>query len=198
MKFGDAWRLSRIPYREVVYKSIAEERGRMWWGAFGRRHLDKDAKNETELTKIALRVAKFDKIIVAVFAVIAAGRTLAPMTNNLINGVGEDVEIKFNALIPDSGSHIMFDRYRKPVPYTAVENLYHELAHAMHKMTGRWEYFNSERAAIREENEFRRDEALLRGGSVTERIYVTGAPVCSGANPAQSAPWGQDILCSIQ
>ncbi len=37
MKLAEAWRLSRIPYREVVYRSIAEERGRMWWGAFGRK-----------------------------------------------------------------------------------------------------------------------------------------------------------------
>ena len=72
MKITEAWHLSRIPYREVVYRSLAEERGRMWWGAFGRSYPDKDAQGDLELTKRALRIAKFDKLIVAVFNVIAA------------------------------------------------------------------------------------------------------------------------------
>jgi hypothetical protein len=71
MKLTEAWHLSRIPYREVVYRSLAEERGRMWWGAFGRSHPDKEAQGDVELTKRALRIAKFDKLIVAVFNVIA-------------------------------------------------------------------------------------------------------------------------------
>ncbi len=68
----EAWRLSSIPYKEVVYKSIAEERGRMWWGGFGRSHLNSETQNDNELTKRALRIAKFDKSIVAVFNIIAA------------------------------------------------------------------------------------------------------------------------------
>jgi len=72
MKLVEAWRLSRVPYKEVVYKSIAEERGRMWWGGFGKSRLDAEAQNDFELTKRALRIAKFDKSIVAVFNVIAA------------------------------------------------------------------------------------------------------------------------------
>lgn len=72
MKLIEAWRLSRIPYKEVVYKSIAEERGRMWWGGFGRGRLDSETQNDLGLTKKALRIAKFDKSIVAVFNIIAA------------------------------------------------------------------------------------------------------------------------------
>ena len=72
MKLTEAWHLSRIPYREVVYRSLTEERGRMWWGAFGRSHPDKEAQGDIELTKRALRIAKFDKLIVAVFNVIAS------------------------------------------------------------------------------------------------------------------------------
>jgi predicted permease len=72
MKLTEAWHLSRIPYREVVYRSLAEERGRMWWGAFGRSHFDKETQGDIELTKRALRIAKFDKSIVAVFCVISA------------------------------------------------------------------------------------------------------------------------------
>ena len=73
MKLSKAWRMSRIPYGEVVYRSIAEERGRMWWGAFGRKHSGKEAQNNLELTKRALRIAKFDKLIVAVFNVVVSG-----------------------------------------------------------------------------------------------------------------------------
>jgi predicted permease len=72
MNLIEAWHLSCIPYKEVVYKSIAEERGRMWWGGFGRGHLNSETQNDLELTKKALRIAKFDKSIVTVFNIIAA------------------------------------------------------------------------------------------------------------------------------
>jgi predicted permease len=72
MKLSEAWHLSRIPYGEAAYRSIAEERGRMWWGSFGRSDPDKVAEANVELTKRALRIAKFDKLVVAVFNVIAS------------------------------------------------------------------------------------------------------------------------------
>ena len=72
MKLAEAWRLSRIPYQEVVYRSLAEERGRMWWGAFGRSQPSKEAENDLDLTNRALRIAKFDKTILSVFNVIVA------------------------------------------------------------------------------------------------------------------------------
>jgi len=81
MKLSEAWRLSRLPYREVVYRSIAEERGRMWWGAFGRNQADKQELNERELTERALRIAKFDKVVVSVFNVVVA---LAPFASLFI------------------------------------------------------------------------------------------------------------------
>jgi predicted permease len=71
MRLSEVWRLSRIPYREVVYRSLAEERGRMWWGAFGRSH-GEEGQDDLELTKRALRIARFDKVIVAIFNVIVA------------------------------------------------------------------------------------------------------------------------------
>ncbi len=72
MKLTEAWHLSRIPYKEVVYRSLAEEKGRMWWGAFGRRHFDKEGESDFELTKRVLRIAKFDKLIVALFCAISS------------------------------------------------------------------------------------------------------------------------------
>jgi len=71
MKLIEAWRLSHIPYGEVVYRSLAEERGRMWWGAFGRRNFGNEAQGDFELTKRALRIAKFDKLIVALFCTLS-------------------------------------------------------------------------------------------------------------------------------
>ena len=72
MKLTEAWRLSSLPYREVVYRSLAQERNRMWWGAFGRKSSNKDTAEDVELSKKALRIAKFDKLFIAVFNVIVA------------------------------------------------------------------------------------------------------------------------------
>lgn len=72
MKLAEAWHLSRIPYREVVYRSLAEEKSRMWWGAFGKSHSDKEGQSDSELTKRVLRIAKFDKLIVAAFCIVSS------------------------------------------------------------------------------------------------------------------------------
>ena len=72
MKLSEAWHLSRGPYRESVYKSIAQERGRMWWGAFGKSHFDEEDQGDLELTKRALRIARFDKMTVALFNLMAS------------------------------------------------------------------------------------------------------------------------------
>jgi predicted permease len=78
MKLAEAWHLSRAPYKEVAYRSIAEERGRMWWGAFGRASGGKEALDDAELAKRALRIAKFDKVIVAVFNIVVSIAPFAP------------------------------------------------------------------------------------------------------------------------
>jgi predicted permease len=76
MKLAEAWAFSRVPYREVVYQSIAEEKGRMWWGAFGKNNRQ-EAPDDLELAKRALRIAKFDKTIVAIFGVIISATPFA-------------------------------------------------------------------------------------------------------------------------
>ena len=93
----------------------------------------------------------------------SAGRTQASMTMNLINGVGDSVVILFDAHIADSGSHRVFNARHEQIEYTAVQNLYHELAHAMHMMNGTWRYIASETQAIEEENIFRPQLAEFRG-----------------------------------
>ena len=72
MKLTEAWRLSKLPYREVVFRSLAQERNRMWWGAFGRNSTNKDVSDDFELSKKALQIAKFDKLIIAVFNVVVS------------------------------------------------------------------------------------------------------------------------------
>jgi hypothetical protein len=80
----------------------------------------------------------------SVVARMSAGRTIAPMTENLING---------------------------------QQNLYHELAHAMHKMQGTWRYFNSEQQAIEEENIFRQQLAVLNEEHTQLRFGKSGIPI---------------------
>jgi predicted permease len=72
MKLTEAWRLSRLPYKEVVYRSLAQERNRMWWGTFGRKESNKDSADDSELTKKALQIAKFDKSIISLFNIIVS------------------------------------------------------------------------------------------------------------------------------
>ena len=84
MKIGEAWRLSHVAYREMVYRSLAEEKGRMWWGAFGKSQQGQESQDDLELTKRALRIARFDKVLVAIFNVMVA---LVPFASPLLGQV---------------------------------------------------------------------------------------------------------------
>ena len=97
------------------------------------------------------------------WALHASGRTLAPVTADLINGRGAEVEILFDARIPDRGSHQVYGEANRLIEFTAVQNLYHELAHAKHLTNGTWRYYNSEAQAIEEENLFRKQLSEVQG-----------------------------------
>lgn len=97
------------------------------------------------------------------WALQASGRTLAAITDNLTNGKGEDVEIMFDTRIPEQGSHWVFDSHNQPIEFTALQNLFHELAHARHLTKGTWRYYNSEAQAVEEENIFRSQMAESMG-----------------------------------
>ena len=116
-------------------------------------------------------------ILHAEHARISAGRTRAPMTEKLINGQGDSVEILFDARVTESGSHLVYNGERELVEYTAVQNLFHELVHAKHKMNGTWRYFDSEGQAIEEENEFRAELARQHGEEPTQRSWKSGVPI---------------------
>ena len=95
-------------------------------------------------------------------ALYSAGMTGAPLTKNLINGVGEDVYIKFYLEMEHQGSNCVLGENGYYIEYSAIQNLFHELSHARHKMNGSWLYFDSEGQAIREENNFRYQWAQFR------------------------------------
>jgi hypothetical protein len=122
------------------------------------------------------------------WALMASGRTLAPMSDNLTNGRGEDVEILFDARIPDQGSHQVFDRSGEPIEFTAVQNLFHELVHARHQVSGSWRYWDSEGQAIEEENRFRTQyHEQLGAGELTLRAGKRGQQLWWPAETAQSS-----------
>ena len=85
MKLTEAWHLSSLPYREAVYRSLAQERNRMWWGAFGKNPSNRGTDEDVELSKRALRIAKFDKLVVAVFNLIVA---VIPFASLLLGSLG--------------------------------------------------------------------------------------------------------------
>ena len=129
-------------------------------------------------------------------SMISSGRASAPMSSNLINGIGESIDIYFNFEIPDAGSHWVFDGQKTRIEYRAIHNLYHELAHAMHMMNGTWRYARSERQAIEEENEFRRQLAEIEQRPFFERFYVAGAPICPEFPDHVDESWHQGIICN--
>ncbi|MGS2716541.1 M91 family zinc metallopeptidase [Eionea flava] len=108
---------------------------------------------------------------------LSAGRTIAPMTENLINHTGESVTIIFDADSPEKGTHRVFNKHFQLIEFTAVQNLYHELAHAMHKMQGTWRYFASEAQAIEEENIFRTELAKKKNQTVALRFGKDGEKI---------------------
>lgn len=118
------------------------------------------------------------------WALHASGRTLAPATDKLINGLGEDVEILFDVRIPEQGSHKVFDAQQRSIEFTAVQNLFHELAHARHLATGTWRYHDSEGQAIEEENRFRKQISALQGENkaVALRAGIGGLQIWWPAN----------------
>lgn len=108
----------------------------------------------------------------------ASGRTLAPLTDDLTNGLGADVDILFDARIPEQGSHRVYDAAHNSIEFTAAQNLFHELVHARHLVNGTWRYFDSEGQAIEGENVFRMQLSERRGmKQVSQRAAVDGRQI---------------------
>jgi hypothetical protein len=112
------------------------------------------------------------------WALQSSGRTLAPVSDKLTNGSGADVEILFDARIPEQGSHSVYDARHNEIEFTALQNLFHELVHAKHLGNGTWRYFDSEGQAIEEENIFRSQYGDVQGlTAVPLRAAVDGRQI---------------------
>lgn len=70
-------------------------------------------------------------------------------------GEGESAFIRFRFDQPLEGSHIV-QATKGEIPFTYIDNLFHELVHAKHLMCGTFSPRAGETQAIIEENEFRR------------------------------------------
>lgn len=127
---------------------------------------------------------------------LSAGRTIAPMTENLINKKGESVTIIFDADMPDTGSHRVYNKYFELIEFTALQNLYHELAHAMHKMQGSWRYFASEDQAIEEENIFRAELAQKKQHKKDQSKQLVALRFGKDGEPINDSP-EQEVLLSF-
>jgi len=127
---------------------------------------------------------------------LSAGRTIAPMTENLINKKGESVTIIFDADMPDTGSHRVYNRRFELIEFTALQNLYHELAHAMHQMQGTWRYFASEDQAIEEENIFREELAQKKQHKEEQSKPLVALRSGKDGEPINDSP-EQEVLLSF-
>jgi len=91
MKTADAWRLSAIPYSEMAFRSILQNSSNMWWGSFGRG--SSEASGREDLVKRALRIARFDKLIITIFVTVAAGAPFLPQTLGASYGISASVTL---------------------------------------------------------------------------------------------------------
>ncbi len=91
MKAADAWRLSAIPYSEMAFRSILQNSSNMWWGSFGRGA--SEPSGQKDLVERALRIARFDKVIVATFVTAAAGAPFLPKVLGASYGVSASVTL---------------------------------------------------------------------------------------------------------
>jgi hypothetical protein len=92
MKPADAWRMSAIPYSEMAFKSILQNSSNMWWGSFGRGAASEISEHE-DLVKRALRIARFDKVILAVVVTAAAGVPFLPQALGASYGLSASVTL---------------------------------------------------------------------------------------------------------
>jgi hypothetical protein len=99
----------------------------------------------------------------------SAGKTLAPAVSALSNGKGADVVIQMNFNMPEQGTHLVAGLTKKLIPFTALQNFFHELSHARHKMNGTFWMSAGEKQAIKDENIFREQEAIRAGSEIQLR-----------------------------
>ena len=98
--------------------------------------------------------------------------------------------------MPDTGSHRVYNRRFELIEFTALQNLYHELAHAMHQMQGTWRYFASEDQAIEEENIFRAELAQKKQHKEEQNKQLAALRFGKDGEPINRSP-EQKVLLSF-
>jgi hypothetical protein len=91
MKAADAWRLSAIPYSEMAFRSILQNSSNMWWGSFGKD--SSGASGREDLVERALRIARFDKLVITIFVLVAAGAPFLPQALGASYGISASVTL---------------------------------------------------------------------------------------------------------
>lgn len=81
----------------------------------------------------------------------------------IFDGRGADARVRFRFDQPDAGSHLVYTVDREQIPFSFIDNIYHELVHAKHIMCGTMSRFSSEHQAIDEENNFRKERLNSTG-----------------------------------
>jgi hypothetical protein len=167
--------LNRVPVKNIVLEGNANQKQRLtrWLNDIFVIPKGYETLKAIELTGHTLTIKHSDA------ARLSSGRTIAPMTRNLTNGIGDDILIIFDANMEDRGTHRVFGVANELIEFNALQNLFHELAHAMHQMQGTWRYFASEKQAIEEENAFRIDLAKINGEKPRLRYRTKGVLITS-------------------
>jgi hypothetical protein len=107
----------------------------------------------------------------------AGGTTEIELSRKMRNGEGVDAHIAMHLGIPDSGSHVVYDINHNEISFNALENFFHELAHARHAACGTLNIFNTEGQAIADENRFRLERANALGVPAQKRAFVEGKQI---------------------
>lgn len=80
-------------------------------------------------------------------------------SSGIFEGRGEDAYIRFRFDQPNEGSHLVQTTRGGAIPFTYIDNIFHELVHAKHIMCGTMSKFGAEHQAIEEENLFRKSRS---------------------------------------
>lgn len=95
MKTSDAWRLSAVPYSEMAFRSILQNSSNMWWGSYGKGASEPSGRED--LVKRALRIARFDKVVLAAFVTAAAGAPFLPQALGASYGIAASATLSLAA-----------------------------------------------------------------------------------------------------
>jgi hypothetical protein len=75
----------------MAFRSILQNSSNMWWGSFGKG--SSEASGREDLVRRALRIARFDKLIITIFVTIAAAAPFLPQALGASYGISASVTL---------------------------------------------------------------------------------------------------------